>query len=372
MKTNRSSRSLAALTLAGASPLAAQLTGIESANPALYSITERLTGLGIYGGYSVHQGELHFWGGLSYPAAQHYRVYDIASGGMVSDTAVSGITVASNGYGDAFGLFDPAGNTFYVGTYQSSGSGLYSYNRDTGAWAAHGVFDSLYGAAAHNGKIYASGLNTIWNGGVGQDNQIALYDLSGGGAHDVVIRTAGNSAGVAVDALGNVYYANYNGGSAALYRWSAAQIDSVSASFGNGDAGGGAGDIYLTYADGELLTALPAGANGIAVDAGGNVFVAVNDFGGTSGLLMWNDTLGVGDAANYRFIVVGAEGSYGWFGGVQVDGDFLAGGTLYVTAGQGLAEVGYLGAIPEPSAFAALAGLAALGFAAARRRARSA
>lgn len=304
-----------------------------------------------------------------YGGSTAYQVYDIASGALVSSTPV-GVPINSNGYGDPFGLYDAGSGTFYVGTYSGSGSGLYSYDRNTSTWHDHGVFNSLFAGAVHNGQVYASGLNAIWNGGTGQDNQIALYDLTGGNSHDVLIHATGNSAGVAVDRHGNVYYANYNGGNTALYMWTAAQIDSVSASFGNGDTGGGEGDLYLTYDDGTLLTLLPAGANGLNVDEGGNVFVTVNDFGGTQGLLMWNETLGFGEDDNYRFIVTNADGSYGWFNHVEVEGDFLNGGTLWVSSGSGLAEITYLGLIPEPASAGALTGLLALGGTLLRRRPR--
>lgn len=363
----------AALGLFAAAPLFAQSTGIVSVNPTDYSVTDRLTDISIVGGYSVHQGQLHYWAGNSYGGGSTtYQIYDIAGGSLVSSTPVSGISMVSNSFGDPFGLYNSANNTFYVGTYAGSGSGLYSYNRTTSTWSGLGVFESLYAAAAHNGRIYASGLNAIWLGGSNQANQIALYDLTGNSSHDVVIAAAGPSAGVAVDHLGNVYYADYNGAGTSLYKWTSAQIDSVTASLGHGDSGGGEDDFYLTYDDAQLLTNLPAGANGIEVDAAGNVFVTVNDFGGgPSGLLMWNEGLGFGDGDFYQFLATNdSNNPYPWFGDISIEGDFLAGDPLYVSLGTGLAEIRYLGAIPEPAAFASLAGALALVGAALRRRRR--
>lgn len=328
------------------SPLAAQTTGIAITDPSLYGLTDRLTSLNVYGGYSVYDGQLYYWGG-SGSGVQEYRIYDIAAGTLRSSIPVSGITMVSNMYGDPFGLYDSINGIFYVGTYSNSDSGLYSYNESTGVWNSLGVFESLFGAATYDGRVYASGLNAIWNGGFGQGNQIALFDLTGAGNHDVIIQADGNSAGVAVDHAGNVYYASYEFGGSGLYMWTAEQVASVMAENGHGGAGGGEDDIFLTYNDATLLTDLPGGAYGINVDAAGNIFVTVN--GGVSGLLMWNESMGLGDGEHYE-LIADAGGSWGWFNHVEVEGDFLNGGTLWVSSGTGLAEITYL--IPEPTTFA--------------------
>lgn len=336
----------AIMTVAMLPRLAAQDTGIQSADATRYGVTEYLTDKFFMAGYSVHQGQVHMWEGSS----REYQVYDLASGQRVS-TAQSNIPMKSNGFGDPFGHYDAPSGIFYVGTYDNSGSGLYSYNTHTGTWSSLGVFDSLYGAATYQGKVYASGLNAVWSGGFGQNNQIALYDMTGQGNHDVLIQTEGNSAGVAVDKHGNVYYADYNFSSSTLYMWTAAQIESVRADFEHGGTGGGASDIYLTYGDAQVLTHLPGGANGINVDEGGNVFVAVN--GSESGVVMWNESLGQGAEDHFEYIATSVAGSYGWFGHIEVEGDFLKGGKLYSTAMFGLAEITYLGAsVPEPATWA--------------------
>lgn len=327
-----------------------------------WTVSEKLPNLMLYGGYTVNNGQLHYWSGLGFSGGTpSYEVYDMASGSLLSSQTPD-IPIKSNGFGDPFGYYDAGSGKFYVGTYDYSGSGLYSYDTNTGTWANHGVFEALYGMAMHGGQVYASGLNQIWNGGYGQDNQIAIYDLSGAGNHDVIIQAMGNSAGVAVDAAGNVYYANYGYGSSyenALYMWTAEQVASVRADLGMGGAGGGIDDLFLTAADALRLCALPSGGNGIAVDAAGNVFVSMNNFSTGGGLIMWNASMG----DDYLYL----GDVDGWAGAISVEGDFLNGGTLYVTGGNGFSELHYT-PVPEPATYAVLAGLAVFALALRRRR----
>lgn len=282
------------------------------------------------GGFTVYEGQLYSWNSQGFGnAAGYYSIVDLESNNIVYQSTTANL--GGNGYGDPFGIYDPVTDTFYAGTYGGSGTGMWRYNGG-GTWTKLGVFDSLYGADSHAGLIYASGLNEIWNGSSGQDNVIALYDLSGGSRHDVLIQATGNSASVAVDKYGNVYYANYgnlDGNLNGLYVWSAAQIDSVRADLGHGGAGGGEDDLYLTYGDGVFLTQLPGGANGITVDDAGNVFVSVN--GDFSGIVMWNMLLGVGSEwdLDHYIEIAGIGGFWGWAGFLDAEGNVLDGGTLY-------------------------------------------
>lgn len=281
-------------------------------------------------GFTVHQGQLHSWNSDWGVMSANYTIVDLATNTLVYSSPYT--TLDGNGYGDPFGIYDPTTATFYAGTYTYSGSGLWRFNSDDASWTKLGVFDSLYGAATYQGQIYASGLNQIWNNSSGQDNQIALYDLTGQNNHDVLIQATGNSATCAVDQFGNVYYANYGnltGELNGLYVWSAAQIESVRADLGNGSAGGGEDDIYLTYSDGIFLTALPGGANGLTIDDAGNVFVSVN--GDFSGIVMWNTLLGVGTVGDLdHYIEIGSiDGFWGWAGFLSAEGNVLDGGTLY-------------------------------------------
>jgi hypothetical protein len=331
-----------------------------------YNARDVVTSLPISGGFSVSGGLVHTWTDDMFGADgyQGYRTGNLATGQVTSISIPSG--QYGNGFGDPFGAYDAGSGTFYAGYYSNSDAGVLRYSG--GSWTNLGSFQSLYGADVRNGDLYVSGLNAIWTGGTDQDNQIALFDLSGGNQHDVLIQASGNSAHVAVDAFGNVYYANYNGTSPALYRWSFDDINSVRADMGGGDAGGGEGDLFLTYDDADLLSFLPQGANGIAVDEGGNVFVTVNG-AGSSLLVMWNETMGTGSSINVETIAtLDSSQFFGWFGPIDTVGDFLNGGSVYFSnyGSQGLAEIT---AVPEPSAaMLALGGLAALWARARKRR----
>lgn len=352
--------------------MAEDLSSIVDVASAAYSARDVLTSSPISGGYTVSDGRVHTWmNDLFSGGYLGYRIGDIATGIYSEGRKPSSIN--SNGFGDAFGAYDAANGIFYAGTYNHSGSGIYQYIESSGLWSNLGVFDSLYGVDIYQGEVYASGLNAIWDGSAGQGNQIALYDLSGGSRHDVLIQASGNSAHVALDISGNLYYATY-GDTSALYRWTANQLESVRADRGHGEAGGGAGDLYLTYADAELLTLLPAGmgGSGIAVDQGGNVFFSVNS-DSESLLLLWNAGMGLwsaGDAYHYE-LIAGLDSHLfnGWFGHLDTEGDFFNGGAVYLGnyGSNGLAEITVT--IPEPSgALLLLTGLA--GWLGARSRKR--
>lgn len=321
-----------------------------------YNVQDVLTSQPVSGGYTVANGTVHVWSNdMFMGATDGYQRGTIASGTYVTIGRPSG-PLNSNGYGDPFGVYDAGTGNFYAGTYGNSSGSIYRRNDATGTWSTVGSMASMYGADIHDGQLYVSGLNAVFTGAPGQDNQIALFDLSGQNLHDVLIKATGNSANVAVDALGNVYYANY-GAESLLYRWSAEQVAGVRADLGNGVAGGGINDSYLTYDDATVLTLLPDGANGIAVDDGGNVFLTVN--GASSSLLMWNSGMGLwaeGNENHYEVIgELDANLPYGWLGSIDTEGDFLNGGSVYVSnyGSSGLAQVT---AVPEPSTYM-LAGL---------------
>ncbi|MDR1146371.1 MAG: PEP-CTERM sorting domain-containing protein [Verrucomicrobiales bacterium] len=312
------------------------------------------------GGFTVYNGNLYSWNfGNTWEDNPSYAIYNLASQTILdfnNDHALDG-----NSFGDPFGLYDPDTSTFYAGTYDDKGAtGVWRYDGN-GDWTKLGAFASLYGADLYQGRLYASGLNEIWNHKVGQNNQIALYDLTGHSQHDVIIQTTGNSATVAVDRQGNVYYANFNGTIApSLYMWTAEQVNSVRADLENGGAGGSEDDLYLTYDDGLFLTSVPGGANGITVDDAGNVFVSYTKGGYDNGILMWNESLGLAaddgethylDVVTFSGFGVGSSPSF-----LDTEGDILNGGTLYI----GPAFSGYdflfltYNIIPEPSTWALL------------------
>jgi len=298
-----------------------------------------------HGNYSAHNGELHYW-----TATGGYTIYDVATGSSNS-IGLPPDGTNNNGWGDAFGAYDPDNNRFFAATvYNSSDSDVYEYDLDAGSWVTPGqdgvYMTNAYSGKVHGGQLYVAGLIEPWNGSTGQDNYIFAYDHSAtpGGdpaRHDTLIQTSGNSADVAVAPNGDVYYGTW-GADPTLYRWSADQVASVTDDL----YATGAVDNFLTFDDAETVLSLPGGGNGLAVDAAGNVFFAVNDYmAGTHVLGMVDE----GETTGYLELF--SSGS-GHVGAVSVDGDFLNGGTLYFSPAYG----GNLTAVnvPEPTSLVLL------------------
>jgi len=125
-----------------------------------------------------------------------------------------------------------------------------------------------------------------------------------------------------------------------LYSWTAEQIADVTNDIASGEE-----DTYLTLDDGTKLCDLAGGANGITVDDAGNVFVTYNWSADGSALVMWNGIFG--DGYNYDILATGTD-SWGWFGALSIDGNFLEGDSLYACLNYygGITEITY---IPEPA-----------------------
>ncbi len=272
----------------------------------------------IEGGFSCHNNVMHYWN-----ASTGYSTLDAVTGEitLIGKPAV----MNSNGYGDPFGAYDPKNDCFYVATCSAMSDGyLYKYDYATLEWSEEGSAVNFYGGVVYDGELYFSGLTEPWDGGTGQTTFISrfvpdsIHTFGNLQLHDALIETAGNSAHLAVDKQGNVYYANYNGGTPALYKWTGQQVQSVINDINNNEE-----DEYLTLEDGVKLTDLPGGANGITADDDGNVFVTVNM---SAYLLMWNGVSGDGD----NYIIIGEPSSeWGWMGGLAIDGSFTDGDILY-------------------------------------------
>ena len=155
---------------------------------------------------------------------------------------------------------------------------------------------------------------------------------------------------MAIDSAGNVWTVGYT---------SSADFP-IQGGFDPDSNGGEDGFVTKWSPEGQLVWSSYLGgsgndqANGIAVDDGGNVFVSVN--GTESLLLMWNEDTG----DSYEIIAtLDSSQWFGWFGALAVDGDFLNGGSLYMTnyGAAGLAEI--TANVPEPATLCLLAGGAA-------------
>ena len=291
--------------------------------------------ISLEGGFSVNNGTAHYW------SIGAYYTADLTSGETTKIGSPE--NSMSNGYGDPFGLYDVNNNSFYAATYYDEGTSyIYKYDYSTGSWSKGTETVNIYGGAVYNGDLYISGLREPWSGGY-DSSYISLFD-SETGISDALIETGGASANVALDNQGNVYYVPYTTtGETALYRWTANQVASVV-----NDLEGGDTDTYLDLDDGEKLSDLVGGGNGITVDDAGNVFVTTNS-GSTSYLTMWNGTAGEGD--NYEILATNADGTYSWFGSMDIEGDFTKGDPLYISAftyGGPITEI--TAAVPVPGA----------------------
>jgi hypothetical protein len=300
----------------------------------------------IEGGFNVYDGQIHWWNAPNSWGGNGYNVMDTATGTVTNYGKPA--SVNTNGFGDPFGVYDAKNNCFYASSYDNGWTScLYKYSYSSGTWSEQGTAVNMYGGATYNGNLYISGLREPWTGGY-DDTYISLYDFSSLHAHDALIDVGGASAHVAVDGQGNVYYATYDPtGQGGLYRWTADQVTSVI-----NDLAGGEEDTFLTLDDGQKLSALAGGANGITVDSAGHVFITFNSMSSTpSALCMWNGTLG--DGFNYDTLAI--AGPYAnWFGPLAIDGNFLNGAPLYGSFGYGgpITEITY---IPEPATIAILA-----------------
>ena len=333
---------------------AADLSEYVDVDTSKYSARD-ITTTATVNDFTVYDGTLHYWN-----TTDGYYTTDIATG---STTLIGKPDdgVISNGMGDAFGIYSPEMNKFYACTINGmSDAYVYEYDHADGKWQnSYTSAVNAYGADVVGDQLYFSGLNEPWDGGYGQENYIYRYipgttatNGDGVGMHDTLVRTLGNSASMTVDRSGNVYYATYDFGSSALYKWDASSIGSVL-----DDIESGAADNILTLDDAVLLSDLSNGANGITVDDGGNVFVTYNDFmSGSSEVIMWNETMGIGSGVNYEVIAtLDATQGFGWFGGLDIDGNFLEGDSLYGTFGfnAGISEISTV--VPEPATLAVMA-----------------
>jgi len=311
--------------------------------------------LSIEGGFSVFEGTAHYW-----TSSGGYSTVDLSTGTI---TNIGQPSTYSNGYGDPFGYYDDATNCFYAGTYNGAGdSYVYTYSYATHSWSSPIEMVNIYSGAMYNGNLYISGLREPWTGGY-DDSYISLCDLSGNGYHDALIETGGASAHLTLANNGDIYYAYYStSGTSELYRWTAEQVAGVVNDLANGDE-----DTFLTLADGEKLSDLPGGGNGITIDDAGNVFITTNAYPDSS-LLLWNGE--TGDGNNYDIIATNPDSTFGWFGPMDIEGDFLEGATLY-------GSYSYYGpitaitydTIPEPVTLCVLAAGAALAVLKKRRNA---
>ncbi|TFH27728.1 MAG: DUF4465 domain-containing protein [Bacteroidia bacterium] len=196
---------------------------------------------------------------------------------------------------------------------------IYRIDVETGVWELKAKMAANWDLAFWNDSLLVSGLNsTDYN----EPNGIFILDSSGFDQHRKVIETGGNSAGMAVDSHGNLYYGtSFLSGPNALYRWDSTDLADVIET---------PGAIPLQLADAEKLTDLPMGVYDCEVDGGDHVVFSMNVWGGSQVLARWNGI--PGDGSHYDTLAI----SEAWLGMVKSRGDY----TIQVP-GNSLFTVGY-------------------------------
>ncbi|MDD4848337.1 MAG: T9SS type A sorting domain-containing protein [Bacteroidales bacterium] len=210
----------------------------------------------------------------------------------------------------AFITISPDGSTIWAGftSNYNVDDRIYSIDAETGEWLQRAAFSANFDMEFWNDQLLVSFVNE-------SGAAISLLDVSGNNQHRNIIEVSGYSAGLAVDAEGNVYFAtSIYGSTNYLYRWSNADVAAAIADVAH---------PALTAADATVLSSMPAGAYDCDVDASGNVLFDFNVYGGIKAIALWNET--IGDAENYSIIASSVEETT-WLGLLKTRGDILAGG----------------------------------------------
>jgi hypothetical protein len=222
----------------------------------------------------------------------------------------------------------PDGASLWAGYTDSDNvdARIYSIDPETGVWDLKAKMASNWDLDFWNDSILVSGLNSA---DYNAPNAIFVLDTSGLNQHRAIVETGGNSAGLAIDSDGNLYYGtSYLAGSNALYRWDSTELAAVIET---------PGAAPLQIADAEKLSDLPMGAYDCEVDEGDHVVFSMNVWGATQVLARWNGIQG--DGLNYDTLAV----SDLWLGKVKSRGDYTIqepGNSLFTIAfGQPLADL---------------------------------
>jgi len=210
----------------------------------------------------------------------------------------------------SFLTVSPDGKSIWAG-YTSDGNTddrIYCIDLESGFWSLKANLPGNFDLIFWNDSLLVSGLNsTTWS----DPNGIFILDTSGLNQHRLIIDVGGNSAGMAIDTLKNLYYGTSNSlDPNAIYRWYRADLEAVI---------GVPGTDPLQISDGFKMTDVPAGVSDCEIDEGFNLIFNMNLFGSPKVVAMWNGTWG--DGYNLDTIAV-ASGEWDWMGSLKSMGDF--------------------------------------------------
>ncbi len=222
----------------------------------------------------------------------------------------------------------PDGTSLWAGytDLPNADARIYQVNVESGVWEQKAVMPSNWDLVFWNDYILVSGLNSV---DFMSPGGIFILDTTGTNLHRKIVDVGGNSAGIAVDAQGNLCFGTSSlTDPNALYRMSSADLSTVIET---------PAAIPLTLANAEKLSDLPMGVYDCEIDEGGNVLFTMNLWGGTNVLAQWNGSPGAG--SNYDTLAVSSE----WLGMVKSRGDYSSpylGNSLFTLGyGQALADL---------------------------------
>lgn len=228
----------------------------------------------------------------------------------------------------SFLCLSPEGTSLWTGYTDAANTDarIYHIDVESGEWDLKARMAGNWDLVFWNDSLLVSGLNSA---DYNTPNAIFVLDTSGFDQHRKIIETGGNSAGLAIDSHGNLYYGTSSlSGSNALYRWDSILLAAVIES---------PGTAPLQLADAEKLADLPMGVYDCEVDDGDHVVLSMNEWGGQQVLARWNGTSGNG--FNYDTLAV----SDAWLGMVKSRGDYtvqVPGNSLFTLAyGEPLADL---------------------------------
>ncbi len=253
---------------------------------------------------------------------------------------------------NSFVAADPDGSAYWVG-FSTSTIGqdrIFQVENDGGSWNWNhrATLASNWAIDFYGDNAYVSGLNSAaW----GDPNRIWLLDTSGNNNHTMIANVGGNSAGLAFDAEGNLYYGTFT----MTGSWPNTVTSGELYEFDNEDVAAG----NLGLSDARKLADLVQGAGDIIVDDADQVIFTMNQMDGPWQVAMWNGVEGSGN--NYDIIATGTGANGNFFSGIDASGDFTQGGILYVNDGnflQAYPGLAGISAVPEPaSAMMVLSGV---------------
>ena len=205
----------------------------------------------------------------------------------------------------SFVYANPSNNEIWAGYTVTGNSNdrIYRIDIETGEWQHKATLAGNFDMGKINNQLIVDG--AIY----GQENKIYLLDTTGNNNHKLIIETPGNSAGIATDLQGNLYYATATYDNNCLVKWNGSDVLGVMTN---------PNIPALQIADAVVLSSLPAAAYDCDVDQKGNVIFSLNDYTSSKVIAIWNKTMG--NNYNYDTLAYTSDGM-DWLTMVKTVGD---------------------------------------------------